>query len=98
MAEKLESSITLGRRIKWIGVRLVQLVGFAMIALGAYPFFRPFLAAVVEPPAVVDTFVQSFGISLVVMPDFATSNLRGIVFIAIGAVVVWVSTSKRTFT
>lgn len=97
MAQKLERSTVrrAGRWLKWKGLRVVQLLGFALIAIGAYPFARPFLAAVATPPEALDSFVESFGISLAFLPDATAGNLRAIVFVALGAVVVWVTTSRR---
>lgn len=97
MAEELERDLLqrAGRWTKWKGLRVVQLLGFALVAIGGYPFVRPFMAAVTTPPEAVDSFIESFGVSLAFMPEATAGNLRAIVFIALGAIVVWVTTSRR---
>lgn len=96
MAQELERSTVrrVGRWLKWRGLRVVQLVGFALIGLGGYPFLRPLQSSVAKPPAVLDSFVASFyavqGFGGVPLP-----TTRAVVFVAVGAVVVWVATSRR---
>lgn len=85
------------RWCKWKLLRAIQLVGFALVVLGAYPFIRPFIAAVHQPPAVMDSVVTSVGIPLLLYTSETASGARSIVFIGAGAAIVWIATSRRVF-
>lgn len=96
MAEEIDRTVSkrAARWLKWKGLRVVQLVGFALVAVGAYPLLRPFVSSVTELPAAVDKFLASF-YPIVSFAGAPVLTLRSIVFIAVGAIVVWVATSRR---
>lgn len=96
MAQKMEYTTTrrVARWAKWKGLRVVQLLGFALVVIGAYPYLRPFVASIAAPPPVVDTFVASF-FPTVSIGSASVPALRSVVFIALGAIVIWVATSRR---
>lgn len=85
----------LALKLKWAAFRIVQLLGFVMVGAGAYPFFRPFVSAMMTPPQFLDSLVASLGVSPTAAFALDGGGLRAIVYIAIGAIVVWVATSRR---
>lgn len=89
-------NISLFRRGKWTVLRAIQFVGFAAILLGAYPIYRPVLSFVLGDLTATDRIVSDFGIPLLILPT-AGAAVPSLVYIAVGMIVVWLSTSRRLY-
>lgn len=95
-------------RIRFFVLRFAQLAGFVLVGIGAYPIYRPFLRHFWTAPEIADRFVARFGVPVFLF-DTATSPARefgqvdvvsvrsapAIAVIALGLVVIWLTTSSR---
>lgn len=75
-------------RLKYLAYTLIQLVGFALVLFGVFRMFQPTLLVLGVVELLPRDILQS-------LPQ--ANFLQSVLTIALGAVVVWASTSTRRF-